>query len=432
MCPILKKLTKTLQPYHEVCRLIIEILESKKGKDIRVLEHLLSFAEHQFGKGVPGKHYREREDGERISNWKAETVFLYVIFNTLINIYGQDDLLSTIVRNDMSFPYLERSLKLLNPWVINLDLNASNGIDSLNENQIDILVRELFCREQNMAIITVNRRQFDLAEGHCQRSLAYSRRYGSEGEDKISMIFNALKSCCSLQESQDKFSDALSFAEECYNLVVEAYNPVHPQVQEAAGVLINILILKGDLFDAERYAQVTYGNLPDKKNGIDQESEAVATGAYNLAEVIYRQNGDLIKAVELARESLRITSLIDDTNHYRVGRACCLLANILRKQGQLGDETRGLYERFLANSILHKGPDGSNTASGKYNLGLFYGQLAGVQTIVVLKQKQLQLAKAYYKESYRICLKIYGPTHPDTVAAWTALNKFAAILSSLV
>jgi flagellar hook assembly protein FlgD len=80
-------------------------------------------------------------------------------------------------------------------------------------------------------------------------------------------------------------------AEECYNLVVEAYDPVHPQVQEAAGVLINILISKGDLFDAECYAQVTYGNLRDKKNGIDQESEAVAEGAYNLADVIYRQKG---------------------------------------------------------------------------------------------------------------------------------------------
>jgi hypothetical protein len=57
--------------------------------------------------------------------------------------------------------------------------------------------------------------------------------------------------------------------------------------------LINNLIRKGDLFDAERYAQVTYGNLRDKKNGIDQESEAVVVeGAYNLADVIYRQKGD--------------------------------------------------------------------------------------------------------------------------------------------
>jgi hypothetical protein len=85
------------------------------------------------------------------------------------------------------------------------------------------------------------------------------------------------------------------------DLVVEAYDPVHPQVQEAAGVLIHILIEKGDLFDAQHYAQVTYGYLRYKKNGIDQESDVVAGGAYKLADVIYR-----------------IKSLIYDINHLRV------------------------------------------------------------------------------------------------------------------
>jgi hypothetical protein len=87
---------------------------------------------------------------------------------------------------------------------------------------------------------------------------------------------------------------------------------------------MNILIKKSDLYDAERYAQVTYSTLRDKKNGIDQESEAVAEGAYNLADVIYKQKGDLIKAEELIRESLCIGSLIYDSNHQRVGRSCVL------------------------------------------------------------------------------------------------------------
>jgi hypothetical protein len=70
---------------------------------------------------------------------------------------------------------------------------------------------------------------------------------------------------------------------------VEAYDCVHPQVQEAAGMLINILISKGVYYDAERYAQVTYGNLRDKKNEIDQGSKAVAMGAHKLADIIFRQ-----------------------------------------------------------------------------------------------------------------------------------------------
>jgi hypothetical protein len=102
------------------------------------------------------------------------------------------------------------------------------------------------------------------------------------------------------------YSGAVSFAEEAYNLVVEAYDPVHPvpQVQEAAGILIVILIAKGDYYDAERYAQVTYSNLRDKKSGMDQEGEEMANGAYIFTDIIFRQNGDFVKTEELAREYL--------------------------------------------------------------------------------------------------------------------------------
>jgi hypothetical protein len=89
-----------------------------------------------------------------------------------------------------------------------------------------------------MAVITIHRRQFDLAEGHCHRCLAYSRKYGLEGEEKITMIFDALSLCCSLREGQGYYSDALSFAEECYNSVVEAYDPVHPS--SSAGICRSI------------------------------------------------------------------------------------------------------------------------------------------------------------------------------------------------
>jgi hypothetical protein len=90
----------------------------------------------------------------------------------------------------------------------------------------------------------MSRCQYDEAEGHCQRCLAYSRRFGFgfSLEDKITCIFTALRSYCNLKSRQGKLLDALTIAEECYNLVVEAYDPVHPQVQEAAEELIDILI----------------------------------------------------------------------------------------------------------------------------------------------------------------------------------------------
>jgi tetratricopeptide (TPR) repeat protein len=414
-----------------VTRIISEILDSKKGNDVRILGHLLSFAEYQFGKGVAGKHYREREDGERISNWFVEIVILNKIITTLADLYNQNKSLSDIDRHNMAFPYLERSLCILNPWVSYLDPDCSNGIDSLSKDQIETLLDGLIYTEHSMVAVTGDRRNFDAAEGHCQRGLVYSRRYELEGEKKTTSIFKILKSYCNLRKIQGNLSDALTIAEERYNLVVEAYDPVHPQVQEAAGILIDILILKGDLYDAERYAQVTYGNLRDKKNGINQESETVAGGAYNLANVIYQQEGDLIKAEELARESLRIRSLINDSNYHSVGRSCNLLAHVLRAQGKLGDETRGLYERFLAIFIRNEGPDAQNSANGNFSLGIFHYQLSCEQAIVDSQQTQLLLAKSYFEEAIRIYSKIYGPTHLETVEAVSILADILRELSEI-
>jgi hypothetical protein len=130
---------------------------------------------------------------------------------------------------------------------------------------------------------------------------------------------------------QGDYAGALPSAEEAYNCVAVAYNPVHPQVQEAAGVLIECLICKGDLYDAERFAQVTLDSLKDPANKVDQESEAMAVGYFNLGRVTDRLNGDLVRAEMLARESLRIRVQLYGNDDYRVGGNITLLANILKK-----------------------------------------------------------------------------------------------------
>jgi hypothetical protein len=49
---------------------------------------------------------------------------------------------------------------------------------------------------------------------------------------------------------QDDYTDASTFAEEAYNCVAIAYNPVHQEVQAAAGNLIDCLIHLGNFYDA--------------------------------------------------------------------------------------------------------------------------------------------------------------------------------------
>jgi tetratricopeptide (TPR) repeat protein len=349
MCPILKKLSNTLQPYDEVVQVVKEILASKKGHSMRTLEHLLQHGEYQFGKPISGKDYRERTDGQTIANWDVDIGILFKISTTMVDIIVRNDSLSEIIRDKEILPHLERSLDILSPWMLTIDSDSTNRSNSLDSKKADYLFQESFILEQYMSSVYRNRGQFDAVEGHCYRCLVNSRRLALEGEEKTSYLFEALSRYVELRQYQGDFSGAVTFVEEAYNLVVDAYDPVHPQVQEAAGLLIDCLIKKGDLSNAERFAEETYANLRDIKNGMDQEGEIVADGAHNWADVIFQQDdGYLIKAEGLAREAIRIKDKLYGAHDSSGAVSYFLLAKILQKQGKLGDETKELFERSLA------------------------------------------------------------------------------------
>jgi hypothetical protein len=241
-------LPNKLQPSHDVIQNVHDVLVSIEN-GARVFEHLLLYAEFQFGKEIIGKGYRVREDGDRVSNYDIEFEIFYRINRRLSILHRDNTSLSRSSREDMMFPYLDRSLIILNSWLTYLESNASNVIERAN--YLDEVIMNLSLTEHVMGVVAVNRVQFDVAEGHNQRCLAYSKRLRLEGEEKIMLTFRALRSCSHLRASQGDYSEALTFAEEGYNLVVEAYDPVHPQVQEAAGILIEILIRKGDYYDGQ-------------------------------------------------------------------------------------------------------------------------------------------------------------------------------------
>jgi tetratricopeptide (TPR) repeat protein len=432
LCPIFKKLSSQLQPYNEVVRITKEILASNKGNDIRVLEHLMSYADYQFGKQVAGRDHRERMDGQRIANWDVEIEILLKISNNLVNIYSTNSSLSTMIRDKGMNPHIERSLQILSPLMDTIDSDATNQSNSLNSIETYRLLKQPYALERNMAILALSRNQYDIAERHCHRCLVNSRRFRVEGEDKTTSIFEALHVYVNLRRAQGDSSGAVTFAEEAYNLVVDAYDPVHPQVQEAASWLIESLIQQGDFSNAERFSEQTYANLRDIKNGMDQEGEQVAKGAYNLAEVIFRQgNGDLIKAEGLARESIRIKDQLYGAHDRRTGVNYLLLSRILRTQGEFGDETKELLERSLAIFTINEGPDGMNTAVVNIEIGEFHYNFAMVQSTISMKRTQLQLAKSYSEEAIRIELKIHNPTHPSSIVAASLLSNVLDELSKV-
>jgi hypothetical protein len=430
MCPFLKKLSNTLQPYDEVEKDIKEILASNKGDDTRILDHLLSYADFQFGEPIAGKDYRERTDGQRIANWNVDICIILKISTTMVDICATNSSLSTMISDNKMFPHLERSLHILSPWMVTIDTDAMNQSNSLNLTKTNYLLETSCYLERNMAIMAMRRNQYDVAERHCHQCLVNSRRLSVEGEKKTTSIFEALHIYVKLRQLQGDSFDAVSFAEEAYNLVVDAYDPVHPQVQEAAGLLIECLIKKRDLLNAERFAEQTYANLRDIKNGMDQEGEQVAVGAHNWADVIFQQDdGDLIKAEGLAREAIRIINKLHDVHMSRASACYLLLAKILLTQGKLGDETKKLFERSLGICIRNEGPDGANTAVVNHDICQFHYKIAMTSSTAHTKQTQLLLAKSYCDEAIRIEIKIHNPTHPNRVIAVSLLSAVLRELS---
>jgi tetratricopeptide (TPR) repeat protein len=429
----MKKLSIQLQPYHEVVRVIEEIHEehlTKKKGNTRVLGHVISYALYQFGDRTLGKPYRERAfNGERIDNWLVEIVILIPMYLSLFSIYHEDESLSLMDYDNLVFSHQEKILELLRPWSAYLDVSSASHIDSLDKDQINGILTYLSQAERNMGSIYIRRSQFDLAENHCQQGLIFAKLYEGKEEDKTDLIFSALSTSYEFHTYQGNYEEALTYAEEAYDCVAVAYNPVHPEVQTAASTLIECLILKGDFDQAETFAQMTLDSLKDPGNGLDQQSEAVANGFHDLGKAISKQERDYVKAEKLVRESLRIRTRLYDTHHRLVGATIGLLARILSIQGRLGSETLELLERALAIDIRNYGSEGINTAISNYNLGNFYNFRAEESQTAEAKKYHMQLSESKYKESLRIYSKIYGPDHPSTIRASSALSSISCKLS---
>jgi hypothetical protein len=287
----------------------------------------------------------------------------------------------------------------------------------LDKVQVNRILEISSTTEHIIASIYAQRYEFSVAENHCERALSQAKRH--EGEANAFLLLRAYTVYCELRRRQNNFTDAVTFAEEGYNSVAMAYNPVHFEVLTAAGTLIECLIHTGNP-DALTYAQLTLESLKDPANGVDQSSEDVALGYYNLGRVILKQKGDFVKAEGLARESYRIRVQLLGNDHHFVGLSGNLLAGVLETQDKLGDETKNLYEHALAIAVRTEGPDSHNTATRNANLGQFYARLVETVTSDEKKDRDLRFKYMknvyfYFKETARIFTKIYGSSDSKTI-----------------
>lgn len=435
-CKVLKKLSHEFQPFAEVVRIIkeIRVVECNKIKaDTRVLAHLISYAEHQFGRRVTGKAYRERQNGERIDNLNADVYIMCQICLSLVNAYEIDEPRSVMVSDDMRFLYLEKMLDILKPWSCHVELSPTSGLGSLGKDQKEFVLRLLSGTERKISLIHTHRDEFRQAESHCELAVSYARVYqgiSSSEEKKTNLLCSALVDYYALRMAQGNYADALIFAEEAYNCAAITYNPVHLEVQKAAGTLIACLTIVKDYEKAEIFAQMTLDSLKDPANGVDQLSEEVAVGYYNLANAINQQKGDVMKCERLGRESLRIRTLLYDDHHLYVGSSARLLASILQRQCNYGDEPKGLFLRSLAVCKKHCGPDGGDTAEANYYLGAFYLFGAKIEPNLEIQKDLLRKSLSYHKDVVRVHTKIYGPDNPKTKRGITSVTMISYMIEN--
>jgi hypothetical protein len=110
-----------------------QIAKLGSNRCVKLLQHTLKFAEHQFGKRIE-QHTKERKaiykrnNGDWIGSWNVEVI-------RFVNIYDQLSL-----RNlENAIPYMQKVLALLGPWRIQIDLSENERTDELDEEKIDTL-----------------------------------------------------------------------------------------------------------------------------------------------------------------------------------------------------------------------------------------------------------------------------------------------------
>jgi tetratricopeptide (TPR) repeat protein len=198
------------------------------------------------------------------------------------------------------------------------------------------------------------------------------------------------------------------------------YIYIYTKVLQAASMLIECLIQKGDFYDALRFLQFTLDSLKDPANGVNQESLQIAQGYYNLGNVINQQWNipgevvDIAEAEVFARESLRIYRLRAD--NLGIASSSGLLGSIFLSQNKLGRETKEMHELELASAIKSCGPEGENTAISYGHLGTYYNRLAQADELNNKRRikNSLELSKSNFEEGLRIITKILGPNDSIT------------------
>lgn len=424
------KQTKEFLPFDRVVEKINQITkiwaESESARNttyaLKVLKYLLSFAEYQYGESPVGNTFRERMDGHRVDNRIADTE-LWQISSTLGNrLYNQ----RTKGSYQEAEVYFLKARVTLERWRLSAD-------ESNAETSLPMLSEKLSITERYLADLYASQGRFEEAEYHCRECLKFATL--TVGESHTIELFKALRTFGYLHERQSNYVKAISYFEDAYICVSEAYGPVHPRVQEAAGYLTDSLLQSKSYARAEGYARINYESLIDPSSGISPDSFEVARGAQQLAQICYSTPSNLgiitvgcEEGMLLARKALLIIERVFPPDHINVGSSINDLARVLLKSGCLGDETMDLFRRALAVYLVCDGVDGILVMGANENLGSVHYKRGLLSTAADQRTSEFRLSNNYFDEALRISLIVFGSGHEVTSQLQESLSCVEGLL----
>jgi hypothetical protein len=181
-------------------------------------------------------------------------------------------------------------------------------------------------------------------------------------------------------------------------------------VLKVARKFIFILGKTGNHYDAERFARICYQALT--RHPLDPESFEAAEAAINLSSASCNliqanssESADIEEAEMLAIEGVRVIEELKGLDSADYGCSFSALVHVLFLKKDYGEDTEGLLEENLSDSIRHNGMDDGNTGSANDYLKRFHFDISDTLLSNDEKTKHLQLSQSHYKELSRISQK---------------------------
>jgi tetratricopeptide (TPR) repeat protein len=400
--------------------------EGNIERAIKMMKRALLIAEHQYGDRSAGETFRKRKDGTVVKDWP-----LFDVREMIVYIYI----------NQFDVTSLDIALAYATETRAELEMRRNNHDDP------DKFFQFMFAVDSQLGDIHKKKMQFDKCLHHVQEALVAARYFGPTYSKSL---YHALSNLANTHVVL-KTGDGANFAEEAYNLASEEFGPEHPEVHEAATILINIYQDTGNFVDAERFARINYESLNDPNNNVDRESDLFALGKNQVARLWLltppnqRIGGEQAaeEAETLSREACAIFEGLEmnganDPMSSQLGLTLTTLAEIMMVRDKVTPEVEGILHRALTLSqdcrrgVVPKVKSSYDRYHHLLILGRFYVQLAATMPIGMEKALELKKALGAYEESARICEVFFEASNKHMTFVIENIAYVASLLRTFV